>query len=51
MLIRGDRNRIERNDVQGRFAFLDQSVIEIVSGDANVVVSNRARVGSGGSRG
>jgi hypothetical protein len=24
MLIRGDRNRIERNDVQGRFAFLDQ---------------------------
>jgi hypothetical protein len=46
MLIRGDRNRIERNDVQGRFAFLDQSVIEILSGDANVVVSNRARGGA-----
>jgi hypothetical protein len=46
ILIRGDRNRIERNDVQGRFAFLDQSVIEILDGDANLVLFNRARGGA-----
>ena len=46
MVIRGDRNRIERNDVQGRFPFLDESAIEILSGEANSVVSNRARGGA-----
>lgn len=35
--ILGDRNRVEHNDVQGHFEFLDQPVIEILSGDANLV--------------
>jgi large repetitive protein len=46
MSIRGDRNRIKRNDVQAGFAFLDQSAIEILGGDANRVVRNRARDGA-----
>jgi hypothetical protein len=46
MSIRGDRNRIKRNDVRAGFAFLDQSAIEILGGDANRVVRNRAREGA-----
>jgi hypothetical protein len=46
MRILGDANRIERNDVVGRFAILDQSAIEIIGGRANLVVSNRARAGA-----
>jgi hypothetical protein len=44
--IRGDRNRIRGNDVQAGFAFLDVSAIEILSGDANRIVRNRAREGA-----
>jgi parallel beta-helix repeat protein len=44
----GDRNRIEHNNVQGRFAYLDESAIEILSGDANLVLHNRARGGADG---
>jgi len=45
MAILGDENLIERNDVVGRFAVLDQSVIEIVGGNANLVLANRASGG------
>jgi parallel beta-helix repeat protein len=45
--ILGDGNRIERNDVVGS-TLSDKSAIEIVGGQANLVLSNRAHGFGGG---
>jgi large repetitive protein len=41
--ILGDRNLIAHNDVQDNVVSLNQSAIEIKSGDANLILHNRAR--------
>jgi hypothetical protein len=45
MRILGDENLIERNDIVVRFPELDQTAIDIIGGNANRVLSNRASGG------